>query len=236
MVEPIITAAAITAGAGLAGSMLGGGGDVDYKEQRRMMKKRIQWSVKDAQAAGIHPLYALGGGYAPSPVPSTGSGLGEGITRAGEAIGRGVAAKGAADERRATEKGDQAMAMSLHGAQLNKLVAETDFINQQAEASRVKLLEGAINQTGIGRGINPTMPPPPPPYSGIQVGKGKVYHHDPNISDTDIEQQRIGEMADFTYGPWVALKDHYYNMMVNRYNDSSRYVRTPPGAWGGPNP
>ena len=49
--DPIITGSLITAGAGLAGGLLGGGGDVDYKEQRRMMKKRIQWSVNDAKAA-----------------------------------------------------------------------------------------------------------------------------------------------------------------------------------------
>lgn len=35
---------------------------------RETAKNSIQWRVEDAKKAGLHPIYALGGSYAPSPV------------------------------------------------------------------------------------------------------------------------------------------------------------------------
>ena len=43
-----------------------------WKWQKRAHKNRIRWMVRDAQAAGVHPLYALGAGGGPAPSPSGG--------------------------------------------------------------------------------------------------------------------------------------------------------------------
>lgn len=61
---------------------------------------KIKYAAADAKRAGLHPLFALGGGVSGSnasptfnaggsvynPVPETGSGLGEGIAAAGRAV------------------------------------------------------------------------------------------------------------------------------------------------------
>jgi len=65
-------------------------------------ENRLQYAVKDAAAAGLHPLFALGSGGASSfgggttigPTP-TGSASGTGLVRAGEAIAQGLSAKAA---------------------------------------------------------------------------------------------------------------------------------------------
>lgn len=62
------------------------------KFQKAAATKGIQWKVADAKAAGIHPLYALGGQtFNPSPIPTSG-GLGDGVAAAGQDIGRAVTA------------------------------------------------------------------------------------------------------------------------------------------------
>ena len=149
MVEPIITAAAITAGAGLAGSLLGGGDNNNaIKFAEKQAKKRIQWTVRDAQRAGIHPLYALGAGYQPPVMPSSGSSLGEGISRAGAAVGEGVRALGAKKDREAEILAGQPQAQ----ANLAYTVANTDLIKQNIEASRLAMMMQSANNSGYGRG------------------------------------------------------------------------------------
>ncbi len=107
MVAPAIAAAGISAGASLLGGFLGGGGGISktmtgyYREEdRKREDTRIQRTVADAKAAGIHPLFAMGAvpssgaaGFIPGQSPS-GSALGAGISRAGAEIARGMGRKG----------------------------------------------------------------------------------------------------------------------------------------------
>jgi hypothetical protein len=95
-----------------AGSLLSG--SANRKEARRnrqmamdqfnaQMDESIQRRVKDAQAAGIHPLFALGGSVGASPTVSTGnsaptgSGLGDALQALGQ--GLGITAKNRSEAR-----------------------------------------------------------------------------------------------------------------------------------------
>lgn len=228
----ILGAAGIGAAASIGGQLLAG----------KRSGGSIGQTVKQATAAGIHPLYALGAGYNPPAMPSSGSGLGEGISRAGEALAGGGEAYARNLRAEASFAGDQNMDMARHGAQMKKLAAETDYILQNTEFTKHKMLQDRLNYTGIGRGSFPPGPAPNPMVEGVQTGRQPKtgYAFDPGVSDADVMEGRIGEISDFTYGPWVALKDHYYNMQINRYADQFRpnykspYRKVPPSAWGGP--
>ena len=88
-------AAVAIAGASLAGGILG------QKNQRKMQEKEIEaqrefaqhgirWRVADAEAAGIHPLYAVNANtptYTPTRVGTGGDPLARGIRQAGQAVG-----------------------------------------------------------------------------------------------------------------------------------------------------
>lgn len=78
---------------GAASNIIGGlFGNSEAKKNRKLQKdamtKRIQWTVADANAAGVNPLYALGAPtFSPSPIMS---GMGDSIAAAGQNIGRAV--------------------------------------------------------------------------------------------------------------------------------------------------
>lgn len=79
--------------------------------QREFAQHGIRWRVEDAKAAGLHPLYALGGsttGYSPSSIPVMaapggagvgGEHLGRALSDAGQNISRAVAAQESAEQR-----------------------------------------------------------------------------------------------------------------------------------------
>ena len=88
----------------IAGPLLGAGGQIggsviagnlaqrNFREQLQfqdtLSKEGIQRKVKDAQAAGIHPLYALGANtFSPSPIYSDTRGLGDALGRGGQQLG-----------------------------------------------------------------------------------------------------------------------------------------------------
>lgn len=80
--------------AAFGGKLLDMGAAKDQSQlQEKFAKNAIQWKVKDAQAAGIHPLYALGANtvsYSPVSVGSTWqdtlSGMGADLSRAASAV------------------------------------------------------------------------------------------------------------------------------------------------------
>ena len=62
----------IGAGANIIGGLLGKSeADAQMDFQKQAMKNRIQWTVADANKAGVSPIYALGAPtFNPSPVVS----------------------------------------------------------------------------------------------------------------------------------------------------------------------
>lgn len=90
---------------------------------KEFAQNSIQWRVEDAKQAGIHPLYAMGASTS-SPTASIEP------HQISDNVGRTIS----------NIKND-----SLKRAQLKKLNAETDFINQQAEASKVAMRQSIQN-------------------------------------------------------------------------------------------
>lgn len=111
--------------------------------QRDAANFGIRWKVADAEAAGIHPLYALG---APtfSPSPTTISGvsegytpdIGSGISQMGQGIGRAVAATQTNKERElsAAEQVLQQQAVERGGLQNDLLRAQIASLNARTVA------------------------------------------------------------------------------------------------------
>lgn len=95
---------AITAGAGIAGSLLGAGASsreskANRREARRQFniqddynKNMTQYRVSDALKAGINPLAALGmsGSYSPTASSGGSSGASEHIANAFNTLGKGI--------------------------------------------------------------------------------------------------------------------------------------------------
>lgn len=94
--------------------------------QKEFAQHGIQWRIEDAKAAGVHPMYALGGGgaaFSPNPVvmPFTaGNELGESLKGMSQDIRRSVAAQETDEQRLLTQ------------AQLDKLRSESAANDAQA--------------------------------------------------------------------------------------------------------
>ncbi len=160
MVEPVVTAAAITAGAQLAGGLLSGRGGgskqnrqftADFakwelSERRKDEADRYSRIVRGARKAGLHPLFALGAGGGSSGGTSvsvggsspSGSYLGEGIARAGATIGRGITASGI--NKRAEELHNLTMARG-------GVALERDQVELMQAVSELKRMEQLANIT-----------------------------------------------------------------------------------------
>lgn len=104
-VGAILGGAGISAGASLVGSginaILGNQGmnfqremwDKNYNAQKEFAQNSMQWRVKDARAAGLHPLAALGqmgSSYTPTSVYDSGADVGSAVANAGTAIGNAM--------------------------------------------------------------------------------------------------------------------------------------------------
>lgn len=170
--EPTTTAA--LAGAGVAALGAIGGAAVSgrsakhiarmqIREQRRFAEHGIRLRVADAQAAGVHPLYALGA-QLPSfnPISVDTGAVGEGIARAAEHVGSGVekaiSLRHMAAEAKSNKTYNDAMReaalwdadarAALAGAQYDEFVAtkELRYANDAALASYHSALAAKINQ------------------------------------------------------------------------------------------
>lgn len=126
--------ALIGAGSSLIGGLLGNKSAKDaakanLKAQKQFAQNGIQWKVKDAQKAGIHPLYALGAqttSFTPSFVGS--NSLAEGVAQAGQNIGRAIDSGHTSNERMS----NRLEALTVQRAELEnaKLASEIALLQQ----------------------------------------------------------------------------------------------------------
>lgn len=113
--------------------------------QREFAQNGIRWRVDDAKAAGLHPLYAIGGaGSAFTPSAASvnfdngGQHLGRAIADAGQSIGRGLQAQQTPAER-AIQQANLALLQSQLGesdARRQLLIAQAAKLAQEAVASK----------------------------------------------------------------------------------------------------
>lgn len=106
----------------------------NYEAQKEFARHGIQWKVEDALAAGLHPLYALGGpttGYSPTIAigssggvpdagPSSWNGMGQDLSRAARAT--------MTEEQRA----EHDLRLMLLQAQIHETDARAHLANSQA--------------------------------------------------------------------------------------------------------
>lgn len=198
----------IGAGASILGGILGNksaekAAKQNYKQQKEFAQSGIQWKVKDATKAGIHPLYALGANthsFSPSNVGSTA--LGEGIAQAGQNIGRALDSGRSSGERLSVRANE----LALQRGELENLKLATEIrLLQQPGTPPAPITERAIID---GQGVTSTAPEvipqqvmgshpenraigplakPETEFSAVNLGNG-VYGYSPLPSKDTAEQ------------------------------------------------
>lgn len=227
--------ALISAGANLLGGLLNRNSQEDFNNkqlqlardqmglQKEFATHGIQWKVADAQAAGIHPLAALGAQTSsPSPVSAGGeapkfdfSSLGQDLSRAAKAA-QTSAAREAVDQRKA-----------------NELEIESKGLDN--ELKRQTIASRSLSTGRIGGQLGPPVPLPRPgpnrDVSGMAVAEddlkqkqgdipeqaysrpwGYRLNHNPYFSDGQTTENRGGDaelFSTFKYGV-NQLADHYW--------------------------
>lgn len=107
--------------------------------QREFAQHGVRWRVEDAEAAGLHPLYALGAqgsSFTPNPItvnPIYGDPMGKAVSDAGQSFSRAVSAQETPQQR------------ELALLQLERLrqATATDFAQEQSIWSQMALREQA---------------------------------------------------------------------------------------------
>lgn len=98
----------------------------NYNRQKEFAQMGIRWKVEDAKAAGLHPLYALGGSgaaFSPNPIVVGQSGLGSALGSMGQNLARAAQA--------GSEKGENEtlnLQQELLRAQIRKTNAEASAV------------------------------------------------------------------------------------------------------------
>lgn len=161
MLGSIIGAASSLLGGWLSGKKAEDAADKQAQLQKQFAQSGIQWKVRDAKKAGIHPLYALGANTTSyQPVSVGGGGLGEGIANAGQDIGRAINATSPATTRLA---GFQSALLSaqVEGAQLDNDIKRAELASRAARLSQgggnpAMPTDGNQNWLIPGQGVLPT--------------------------------------------------------------------------------
>lgn len=174
----------ISAGANLLGGLLGNKAAKKERDtQIAFAQNGIQWKVKDAEAAGIHPLFALGAPTSSYSPISTGGGLGEGVAAMGQDLGR------AADAAKAPQQKMDAytarlQALQLERGSLENTLLRNQIINEQRVAGQPPAVGGKSIIPGQGSGRD------------VRVGSLRI---SPKLSDSQAQdlENEYGEIADF---------------------------------------
>lgn len=183
----------------------------DRELQREFAQQGVRWKVEDAKAAGLHPLFALGGStatYSPSAISLGAAAPDMSMARAvsgmGQDVGRAINATRTQSERvDAFTEASQSLTLQ-RGALENELLA-----------SQIAKLKAAQN---------PPLPSDPnlvAPSGPVPVAKdyedrpGLSYSHrwltNPRWTNAEDSEKRYGEMSDFLMGPAILAADLKYN-------------------------
>jgi len=176
---------------GAVGSFFGGKSEAkaqresnerNYEMQKEFAQNGIQWKVKDAKKAGIHPLYAIG---APSmsASPSFASEGNSGIGQAAQHLGNAVSARQ-----------DKIMQSKKEQAELDLLHAQADKVRSDMIVNMKKASDGARGRQAIRAGGQGRNPPGTLTIAAHRVRKN------PGFSDTQDIEDRYGDPVSWFYG------------------------------------
>lgn len=164
--------------------------EADRKEQRKYDATALQRLRADAEAAGYHPLAALGGGQTVGPATSF---MSQSYGSGGTPNFRSTISDGGASE--------------VNKAQANLLNKQVELIDQQILDSKVaragvtpgKLIEEIVN-----------------PQRTTHVSKGGILKSNPNFTDAESDEQRYGELMGALLGMVNLPADMFYTWFRNK--------------------
>lgn len=175
------------------------------------MDQTIQRRVADAKQAGIHPLYALGASPGASPGPviagqhESGSGLGDGISAAGNAIATGI------QNRHAQKLAE----LQLQEQQKNNAAARfrdrasamRDLSAAMAAASATKTAQVNANHHRADPNDIPKPQIHDPGYKGSVKTPAGQFHQRNQRTPAGEVAERYGGVAEELFGLWYLTQD-----------------------------
>lgn len=171
----------------------------NYQAQKEFAQQGLRWKVEDANAAGVHPLYALGApsqSFSPSYVGSTSqasTSMGEGLSRMGQDIGSAVSAT--------KTTGELAYDAALQGLQLERASLENDLLRSQI--MRTTLASRPAFPDASGEVI--------PPGADLMLG-GDRFRTDKGTSPAEAYQTQYGDVVENLVGVPMAVGDLWKHM------------------------
>jgi hypothetical protein len=170
----------------------------NWRMQEYFNKNSIRWRVRDAKAAGLHPLYALGAPTISTSPLAFGDQLGPAMAEAGQAISQGIRRIGSVERQR--EELDLAL--------LSSQIAESDARREMylSEAARNRQSGnatpglGIMNETGVlpeGQAPNVTG------LSSLAPGSGYI-----DVKPMEVHSPKSGDQS-------MVAGDHSYYQKFN---------------------
>lgn len=135
---PFPLGAALGAGATIISGLLGkssqeSADEKNYQAQKEFAQNSVQWKVKDASKAGVHPLYALGAQTTSfSPSYAGDSSLAGSLAQAGQDIG------GAIDRTRTAPQKLDAVARTAQALELERAGLQNDLLRTQIAEAKAR--------------------------------------------------------------------------------------------------
>lgn len=205
--------------------------DKQIAAQKAFAKTGIRWRTRDALAAGIHPLYAMGANT-PSfnPIGVGGNPLGEGIAAAGNEIARGIQAKGTSVERAYNAK---IMQLQLQRGELENQLLASRLARENSPTQRqpaMPLVGPSINERfGITAADGDTTPIPER-FGGTVPSAPNLVVNTPleRIMDPDAPYREPGAVAE---GAWVRTPGGMAPSPSYDFNERAEDVFGPDIGW-----
>lgn len=211
--------ALISAGANLLGGMLNRNAQSDFNSQqlafgreqldmqREFAKHGIQWKVEDAQAAGLHPLAALGAQTSsPSAVSVGGEAPKFDFGSLGQDLGRAAKAMQGQQAREAVDQ-EKERKLDLESKSLDNDIKKTALVSR------------AISTSRLGGQLGPPIPLPRPLGAPTRTVDGlAVAEDDLKQKQGDIPEQAFSRPFGYKllHNPWFSDGQ----TSENRYGDS----------------
>ena len=173
---------------------------IDRELQREFAQHGIRWKVDDAKAAGIHPLFAIGGSgasYTPSPVSIRASdALGSGLAAAGQHVDRAIAATQTRQERNVSDMNAK--------LDLERKTLENEEIRTRIRANRMRMggqVGPAMPQNDPGR--SPAAHPDADPNRGYTLNPQEIGASTPENPGMTAGVQSANSWSRTPSGGWM---------------------------------